>query len=357
MGTALLNNARRDLGDQSPSHEELVHYLGSVESAKASAEANVLGRLALTPDDEIILLRSDTPDGEACARALKSHFSKVCACSERNVKGLAFDDASFQRALTSFVSMLVDVVTAAKGHGRDVLINAAGGFKAQFACSGLVGLLFRVPVYYIHEDRRFSRLIEIPPVPIAWDSEVFLWAEDFFAWLTADLRSYEEVQMRLKAFDAATQSRIASLLEIEDGYCFLSSTGTAFFAAFQRDLAAEPSTVFVLSAVAERQLKDALSDSRAREAYRGLVARIGSPAVRAARSGRKENSDLLFYPGGGATDRHVVFAEEGGKVFLAEFFLNHKDRDAKLDRREIMRALYSPARESSLAHLMAELQS
>jgi len=72
------------------------------------------------------------------------------------------------RGLRSLVATLISLIRKERAGGREVLVNATGGFKAEIAYATLVGLLFDVPVYYIHEA--FQDIIEMPPTPIGWDN-------------------------------------------------------------------------------------------------------------------------------------------------------------------------------------------
>lgn len=72
---------------------------------------------------------------------------------------------------------MAKVVRQHKQQGQQVIINATGGFKAEIAYAVLIGQLFDVPVYYIHE--MFRDIIEILPLPIQWDFSLLVNYEDF----------------------------------------------------------------------------------------------------------------------------------------------------------------------------------
>jgi CRISPR-associated protein (Cas_APE2256) len=102
------------------------------------------------------------------------------------------------RGLRSLVATLIDLIHRERQQGREVSINATGGFKAEIAYATLVGLLFDVPVYYIHEA--FRDIIEMPPTPIGWDYTLLADYEEFFTWVHADLRPTAEVQESANAY-------------------------------------------------------------------------------------------------------------------------------------------------------------
>lgn len=342
VGTALLGNAKRDMGIEAPTLDDLVRYLGATDSAKASAEMNVLGRLLLEDRDEVVLLHSETLEGELCAGALERFLSSKCSCGKRLLPGIDYRQG-FQAALARFVAILIEELAKARKGGRDVSINAAGGFKAQFAGSGLVGLLFKVPVYYIHELHR--DLVVIPPIPITWDMNLFAIAEWFFEWIEEDVRSYDEVHERLRSFDPETRGQIEALLETEDGCTLLSASGTAFFEAFRVRTETDPSTVIFLSDYAVKQLQN----GGHRQVSKKLVDKISNQTVREHLSGNKVNSDCRFFPGAEAKDEHVVFFEENGSVVVGEFSYSHTERDRRLDDNQMYKSNYvgrTPAKEA-----------
>jgi hypothetical protein len=53
-------------------------------------------------------------------------------------------------------------------------INATGGYKAQIAVAVLLGQTLGVPVFYKHE--LFDEVIAFPPLPVAWDMDVWMQA-------------------------------------------------------------------------------------------------------------------------------------------------------------------------------------
>jgi putative CRISPR-associated protein (TIGR02619 family) len=228
-GTSLLTNARRDLKlDREPTDQELANYLAHTPPDKASAETNSLHRL-LQADDHLVLICSQTPEGNLCARALKSHYqNQGVEADTKEIIDLNYKETRFKmRGLRSLVSTFCDLIRRERQLGRQVLINATGGFKAEIAYAVVVGLLFNVPVYYIHEA--FRDIIEMPPTPISWDYSLIATHESFFQWLNEELRPTPEVDKRLRALP----QEIRFLLTEEDGYTFLSPAGEAFYEAYQ----------------------------------------------------------------------------------------------------------------------------
>lgn len=231
VGTSLLTNAQRDLGlprEKPPGPTELAQYLRRTPPEKASAETNSLSRL-LQEGDHIIFLRSQTEEGQRCAEALARHYENQGHPSRVvEVPDLTYTESRFKmRGLRSLVATLIEHIREEQGKGRRVLINATGGFKAEIAYATLVGLLFDVPVYYIHEA--FRDIIEMPPTPIDWDYSLLADYEEFFEWISGDLRETREVDERLRGLP----EEVRLLLVEEESYTLLSPAGEAFYEAYR----------------------------------------------------------------------------------------------------------------------------
>ncbi len=232
VGTSLLANAKRDLKTEQLDDQQLADYLRNTDPTRSSAEANSLSRLLSEGDDRIVFLRSQTEEGRRCAEVLLQHYDNAGYQSrEIEVPDLNYVAKGFKmRGLRSLVATLIKQIREAKAEGRSVAINATGGFKAEIAYATLVGLLFDVPVYYIHEA--FRDIIEMPPIPISWDYSLLADHEDLFDWINQDLRSTVEVDSRLNGLPEEARRKIALLLTSEEGYELLSPSGEAFYEAY-----------------------------------------------------------------------------------------------------------------------------
>jgi putative CRISPR-associated protein (TIGR02619 family) len=179
VGTSLLGNAGRGPGTNDLSDGDLANYLARTDPVRASAETNSLSRL-LHEGDRVVFLHSHTDKGRRCAEALRRHYDRQGYRAELvEISDLGYAESRFRlRGLRALVAALAERIEREQRHGAEVAINATGGFKAQIAYATLVGLLFDVPVYYIHEE--FNELIEMPAVPIGWDYSVLAAWEEFF---------------------------------------------------------------------------------------------------------------------------------------------------------------------------------
>ena len=148
--------------------------------------------------------------------------------SVREVPDPMYAESRFKmRGLRSLMATLIDLIRSERRQGREVIVNATGGFKAEIAYATLVGLLFDVPVYYIHEA--FREIIEMPSTPISWDYSLLAEYEEFFEWISEDLRKTAEVDRKLRKLP----SEIYLLLAEEEDFTMLSPAGEAFYEAYR----------------------------------------------------------------------------------------------------------------------------
>lgn len=204
-----------------------------------------------------------------------------------------------------------------------MLINATGGFKAEIACAVLVGLLFDVPVYYIHEA--FREIVELPPTPISWDYSLIDTYSDFFEWISADLRPTREVDRRLRPLP----DEIRLLLVEEEGYTMLSPTGEAFYEAYRTQVEAERPTPLFLHERASRALD--VAEPSVRQVLRERLKRLQNPELRRQNSHSAHRSDCLVYPSGNVAERILYYLDERGHVYVCEVFWSHKHYEHALD--------------------------
>ncbi len=333
VGTSLLSNAARALSrkQEELTDEELANYLRMTDPVQATAETNSLSRL-LQEGDHIVFLHSDTSEGERCARLLKAHYERKGYKAEiKKVPDLNYQESRFKmRGLRSLVAVLIEQVESERKKGREVMINATGGFKAEIAYATLVGLLFNLPVAYIHE--RFNDLVEMPPMPIAWDYSLLAEHEDFFRWINADLRKAEEVDRIMRGRPA----ELRMLLAEEEGYMFLSPAGEAFYRAFQQRMAEVVATPILLSQRAWSAYERMTEEER--DQVKDYLRRLRLPEWRRRNSDQPANADCFVAPRGHIDLRLLYYEAEDGIRVLE--ILRHGEYERKL-KQGISRSEYT----------------
>lgn len=319
VGTSLLTNFSRQHGDVGADTEErILRFLRESSPEQASAETNSLSRL-LKDGDRIVFLHSETDEGKLCAAALDKYFtSQGHSCEVREIPALSYHQSRFKmRGLRSLVAMMIDMIRKEADQGFEVMINATGGFKAEIAYATLVGLLFDVPVYYIHEA--FREIIEMPPSPIAWDYSLLADYEEFFEWLNTDLRLTKDVDARLKVLP----DEVKLLLSEEDGYTMLSPAGEVFYEAYLAHLEKFKDVALFLS---DRACKTYTSaDANVKSIYARSLLKVRSPVLRGNGSAQVSNCDCMVYPKGDKNERIFYFEDTRGAIYVCELS-RHSDQ-------------------------------
>jgi putative CRISPR-associated protein (TIGR02619 family) len=217
-----------------PTEEQMRHYLRR-EPENASAEANSLLKIAQA-GDSLVLLVTTTPRAQLCASLLESFF-KQRDFSEVRPVGLQFQDREEhieRQGIRSLISVLTTEIVMAQKKNQEVIINATAGFKVQVVYSTLLGMLYRVPVKYIHEE--FQRVITFNPVALDIDLNLFLHQNlQFFTWIEDERcnHTYEEVEAQLNrlVYDADERVLVRSFLELpdRDGQVLLAPMAATLF--------------------------------------------------------------------------------------------------------------------------------
>ncbi len=333
VGTSLLSNAARNLAIAVPGEKELLHFINTTLPEQACAETNSLAKL-FKDGDRLLFLHSETQEGRLCAVVLSRHFrARDCECSLISIRDLSYQESRFKiRGLRSLVNSIIQTIVAERKKGVDLILNATGGFKAEIAYATLIGLLFDIPVYYIHEA--FKDIIEMPPTPIGWDYSLIANHEDFFLWIDEEPRDTPEVDEKIKRLPP----EIRLLLSEEENFTFLSPAGEVFFQAFKDQLMIAAGYPVFLSAAAYNTYQS-LEDS-IRRRFDREIEKLKSPMLRRAGADQVNNCDCLVYPKG-HRDERIFFFEKEGSVHICEL-TRHSDKSyermiAKGIRKELYR--------------------
>lgn len=339
-GTSLLSNIKKELKVEEPNEAQLGNFLAHADPAKACAETNSLSRM-LEDGDRLVFLRSQTKEGKLCAEALARHYrGRGHEAEVVEVKDLTYKESRFKmRGLRSLVSELAGLVREERRKGREVLLNATGGFKAEIAYATLIGLLFRVPVYYIHEA--FQEIISLPSVPVGWDYSIISDHEEFFSWMDEELRTTSEVDRKLAWMSRKEREEVGMLLMEEEGYTFISPVGEALYEAYEAELEL-PGEPVLLSGRARRTYEGLEPPERRR--FDRVFLKLGRPPIRRSSSDVLGGvTDCLVFPRG-HVDERTFYYEEGGKVFVCEIAKHSDGSYKKLLERGVRREEYGDFR-------------
>jgi putative CRISPR-associated protein (TIGR02619 family) len=175
----------------------------------------------------LVLITSDTDEGERAARILEARFRRNFVRTDvRRCRDLRDDDPRrfASRGLRRLVNELVRTIDRLRRDGFTPAIDATGGYKPQIAYAVLVGQVMQVPVYYRYQA--FPDVMSLEPLPVSVDVEV--WFDHL--WFLEPLREEFVPARRTPPEDA----RIGPLLEREDDLVTLSPLGELMAAAVDR---------------------------------------------------------------------------------------------------------------------------
>jgi len=225
--------------DPLPGAADVESWLRTADLAKAGAGTNTLRALELSEVDALALLHSDTSEGRFCAEALGGLYRARCRdVSLEQIGHLGYGAAVFTTGLKSLVDVTLRLVQRGREQGRQALLCATGGFKAEIAFLNLLGALLEIEVVYIHELHR--ELVRLPRLPLTWDAEFVARHEQFFTWIDEEPRRSGDVESWLKG-----RPELRSLVEDDgDGHTLLTAAGDLLFKAARERLGAGPSATW-----------------------------------------------------------------------------------------------------------------
>jgi putative CRISPR-associated protein (TIGR02619 family) len=166
VGTSLLTNPDKNLQPPRPwlgqktigDPERALAWMRKTDLELISAETNTYYRLDPAPQDALILLYSETPEGQECAQILKLFFEE--ALGQQGVSLVPLPGINYEleeSSLERMAELLKQLAEIAKGL---VTFAATGGFKAQAMVMAVVGSQLGIPVCYIHEQ--YKSLVYLP---------------------------------------------------------------------------------------------------------------------------------------------------------------------------------------------------
>jgi putative CRISPR-associated protein (TIGR02619 family) len=200
--------------------------------AEINSITSILQEKLLDRQERIIFLVSDTDDGKYTGEVLKYYYqnkkNSLCFTNVevRVLEGLRDDDVQkFQQQ--GLKNLVVEISKETRKFSAELIaINATGGYKAQISFAGMIGQALGIPVYYLFE--KFSKVIQLPPQPVALD--LSLWLENYSLFET--LEEADTVEKSELIVENSTLASIETMLDevIIDKvrYIALSAMGQLF---------------------------------------------------------------------------------------------------------------------------------
>lgn len=201
-----------------PTDDQMRQYLRQAPEV-ASAEANSILKMAEI-GDKLVLLSTATPLAQRCVELLKSYFVKegFPHTSVVNLQFEASEEHIEKQGIRNLISVLASQIAYEQKKNQEVIINATSGYKAQVVYSTVLGMLYQVPVQYIHEE--FKRVVTFNPIALELDISIFINNFYFFKWIEDEqyAHSHNDVELQLNrlVYEEDERARIRSFLEPAD---------------------------------------------------------------------------------------------------------------------------------------------
>jgi putative CRISPR-associated protein (TIGR02619 family) len=217
--------------------------------AEINSIASICKERLLANTNRLIFLVSETEDSKNIGQVLKLYYENSKNTIQfkeveiRVLEGLRDDDVkAFQQQ--GLKNLVREISAEVRKFSPDILaINATGGYKAQISFAGMIGQALSIPVYYLFE--RFSKVIQLPPQPVALD--LAFWLENYL--LFEQLESEQTVEKN-RADIAIDNEYWQSLIDEEiidtQSYISLSAMGTLFNERSRLQFAKQETTILSL---------------------------------------------------------------------------------------------------------------
>lgn len=172
-GTSLLRNAEAHLGRQSTGIQDLTDYVQTVGFKVAGAELNLIEGLNIEPYQRVILVHTESPQGQLAARAIRAAFHHRFAPDDHEVllvsaDGLGSDDPEiFVKAVRKLALSLKEQINTSRNEGHEVYIGAVGGFKPMAMVAAIVAAETSTNLYYIRQDFADPVEIDLGTMPLS----------------------------------------------------------------------------------------------------------------------------------------------------------------------------------------------
>lgn len=239
--------------------------------AEISSNALLLSRGLVARDPDLYLFHSDTEDGRLIAETLVetyrlggefAHVEAVVISGLQDANPLLFRTQGLRNLAREVCRLLRE---------RDpssCAINATGGYKAQIAIAALMGQALGSPVYYKHE--RFNDIIAFPPMPIAFDFDVWLRLSGvLYALDRESVCAVEDLDFPEEAKDDLADSLFDRVTDDGREWLSLSPTGQIFHETFRHRFGQSSKVLLPPPASPDRKRPPEIEDGHTRE-LRGL---------------------------------------------------------------------------------------
>ncbi len=314
--------ATKIAADEDATHGEIDAFL-----KKVSAETNGLTRSDCGPSDEVLILASDTADGQACAKALADLITAKLGAPARvtAVGGLQVTSGEKfrQSGIRNLIRTVLRETRNARAHGEAVVLNVTGGFKGVVPYMTLLGMFEDVEIIYVYD---FSdTLVRLPALPVRFDAERIAFALPALQVLNnAKIMAEAEFHALLPGRGWNDDPIFAQLIEQDGGMVALSGAGELALAG-----CAPSAKLGRLLLHRRARQSTTLNETHAQHALGQIIyPHLRSIPHHCARYAGK--SDMLVWKEFGGLAPRIYYSVDGpGDVYVAEI-LTHDEHEREV---------------------------
>lgn len=240
IGTSIISNLRREGIEGLEKANEFLKNKDTSEhiyGAEINSLTNLIKKKKLVAD-KLYLIASDTDEGKKSSELIgkicleKLNFNEIqIKIIEKLNSDNEYDFA--KRGLKNLVIEIADILK--KNNLSEMIIAPIGGFKAQIFMTGLVGQIFGITLYYMYE--KFNSAIEILPLPISFDNNLFFDNLEFFRILRDKSKMIKLIEIESFIKKEPQLKNLISIEKMDDNnkYVELSPLGNLFYEKLSLD--------------------------------------------------------------------------------------------------------------------------
>lgn len=297
------------------------------DTDRLSAELSTLAGLEAKEKDQLVLLATDTDEGERAAKIV-GHIAELRFGIQSEVvriEGLVLDDAETfkQEGLVRLVERLDEDVKEASHKGREPVLGVCGGIKSVTPYVVIYGMMRRVSLAYIFEFT--NKLLTMPRLPLSFDWEAIRATSRVLAKIR-DQDIVERYQIRNELGDYYYD--VEGLFEEVDGLVALSAFGKMLL----RDVEQASNTTVSLSPSAQKTLDDSVGPMR--EQLELILSRLPHRLWREQMSNHFPNTDLDVWKLAKSTRRAAGWVKPH-VVYVAELYTNYEEYNRDLPKQSL----------------------
>jgi putative CRISPR-associated protein (TIGR02619 family) len=297
------------------------------DTDRLSAELSTLAGLEAEEEDRLVLLATDTDDGEKAAKIV-AHIVELRFGIQSEVvriEGLVLDDANtFKReGLVRLVEGLDEILEQTRREGREPVLGICGGIKSVTPYVVIYGMMRRVSLAYMFEFT--NRLLTMPRLPLSFDWEVIRATSRVLAKIR-DRGAVEQYHIRNELGDYYHD--VKGLFEEVEGLVTLSAFGEMLL----RDVEQASNTTVSLSPSAQKTLDDSVGPMR--EQLKLILSRLPHRLWREQMSNHFPNTDLDVWKLPKSVRRAAGWVKPH-VVYVAELYTNYEEYNRALPKQSL----------------------